>query len=74
VANDGTFTTVLQLCCSVFVILAPDTKLQTYLLTYLENVTIAMHFNFRLPDVAPVILRFNNEAPTKFEVRQPIRS
>ena len=32
---EGTFTTARR-CCDVFVILAPDTKLQTYLLTYLH--------------------------------------
>ena len=31
--TEGTFTTARR-CCDVFVILAPDTKLQTYLLTY----------------------------------------
>ena len=32
--TDGTFTTARR-CCGVFMILMPDTKLQTYLLTYL---------------------------------------
>jgi len=31
---EGTFITARR-CCGVFVILAPDIKLQTYLLTYL---------------------------------------
>jgi len=31
--TEGTFTTAGR-CCGVFVILAPDVKLQTYLLTY----------------------------------------
>ena len=31
--TEGTFTTARR-CCGVLVILAPDTKLQTYLLTY----------------------------------------
>ena len=33
-----------------------------------ENVAIAMHCNLRPPDVAPVVLRFNCEANTKYKV------
>jgi len=40
----------------------------------LEKVTIAIHCNLTPPDVEPVILRFNYEAHTKFEVGQPIRT
>ena len=39
----------------------------------LENVAIAMHCNLRLPDAAPVPVRFNFVAHAKFEVAQPIR-
>ena len=32
-----------------------------------------MHCILRLPDAAPVLIRFNYDAPAKFEVTQPIR-
>ena len=37
--QEGTFTTARH-CCGIFVILAPDTKLETHLLTYLDDVII----------------------------------
>ena len=35
--TEGTFTTA-RCCCGIFAILAPDTKPQTYLLTYLQAI------------------------------------
>jgi len=43
-----------------------------WILTELETVAILMHcYLLRPPDVAPIVIRFNCEPSTEFEVGQP---